>query len=215
VFPVTAEGTVAGLAVGLIAGGTVPAEEVTDRARLLEVATDGQRELAVVDVAVTTASHVGARALWDPSLVVELFCSFAEPGAVGLSSIAARVCPTPRTAGHGVHVSLASAERNATEIVDAPIAPGLVRAVGIAGWRRVDVSTPVEVRATGALALDGEREIVLGIGGRARVMLREDGPRCIDIARTLAHPAARERLRRAVPGAGDAEAGGNGKDQRG
>jgi predicted polyphosphate/ATP-dependent NAD kinase len=215
VFPVTAEGTVAGLAVGLIASGTVPFEDTTDRARLLEVSTDGQRESAVVDVAVTTAAHVGARALWDPALVVELFCSFAEPGAVGLSSIAARVCPTPRTAGHGVHVSLASPGREATEIVEAPIAPGLVREVGIASWRRVEVSTPIDVRAAGALALDGEREIVLGAGGRARVVLRDQGPRCIDIGRTLAHPAARDRLRRTVPGIGDAEDGENGKDRAG
>jgi hypothetical protein len=90
--------------------------------------------------------------------------------------------------------------------------------VGVAGWRRVDVADQIDVRAAGAVALDGEREIVLGAGGHARVTLRADGPRCIDIARTLAHPAARERLRRTVPaaiGLHDAEPVKNGKDQRG
>jgi predicted polyphosphate/ATP-dependent NAD kinase len=200
VFPVTAEGTVAGLAAAMVAAGVVPADEVTDRCRILEVTAGARREVAVVDVAVTTATHVGARALWDPGLVRELFCTCAEPNAVGLSSIAARVCPTPRTADHGVEVTLASpaADARVTQIVRAPIAPGLVRDVAIAGWRRLRVGESVPIRSGGVVALDGEREVVLGRGGAAVVTLSDRGPLVIDVPRTLAHPAAAHRLARAV-----------------
>ena len=45
------------------------------------------------------------------------------------------------------------------------------------------------------MAVDGERELMLGAGGGgatllAVVTLRADGPRCIDVPATLAHPAA-------------------------
>jgi predicted polyphosphate/ATP-dependent NAD kinase len=197
VFPVTAEGTVAGLAAGLVAAGVVPADEVTDRCRVLEVIANGRREVAVVDVAVTAAAHVGARALWDPGLVRELFCTFAEPNAVGLSSIAARVCPTPRTAGHGVTLRLAG-EDDITQIVQAPIAPGLVREIAIAEWQRLPVGDTHRVPGGGVLALDGERELVLRPGDHAVVTLSDRGPRCIDVPRTLGHPAAVGRLARTV-----------------
>jgi predicted polyphosphate/ATP-dependent NAD kinase len=202
VFPVTAEGTVAGVAAGLVAAGVVPADEATDRCRVLEVAAGSRREVAVVDVAVTVAAHVGARALWDPGLVRELYCTFAEPSAVGLSSIAARVCPTARTAGHGVAVRLAAADDGAaddiTQIVQAPIAPGLVREVAVAEWHRLRVGESHPVPGGGVLALDGERELVLRREDHASVTLTDRGPRCIDVQRTLGHPAAVDRLARTV-----------------
>ena len=54
----------AGSAAALVATGAVVAGEATRRAKVLEVVSGDRRELALVDVCVSTEVHVGARALW-------------------------------------------------------------------------------------------------------------------------------------------------------
>ncbi|MCY4583565.1 MAG: NAD(+)/NADH kinase, partial [Chloroflexi bacterium] len=66
VFPRMIEGTVAGIAAGVVASGAVGSEQVTRRSTVLEVSIDGRvRDIALVDVAVSTHRFIGARALWD------------------------------------------------------------------------------------------------------------------------------------------------------
>ena len=96
VFPVVREATIAGLAAGLVATGAVPAESATTRAKLLEAQAGGRAETALVDVAVSTERHVGARAVWDPATLTQVFCAFAEPDAIGLSSILGQLAPVSR-----------------------------------------------------------------------------------------------------------------------
>jgi predicted polyphosphate/ATP-dependent NAD kinase len=90
VFPVMVEGTVAGLAAGLVARGLVPLESVCVPSKRLEVYLDGAlHDLALVDVAVAAGRMVGAGAIWDIEAVSELFLTRAQVGAIGLSSIGA------------------------------------------------------------------------------------------------------------------------------
>jgi predicted polyphosphate/ATP-dependent NAD kinase len=109
VFPAVREATVAGLAAGLVATGAVPADgpdgHAVSRAKLLEVRAGDRVETALVDVAVSTERHVGARAVWDPATVRQLFCAFAEPDAIGLSSILGQLSPVARHELHGVRFS--------------------------------------------------------------------------------------------------------------
>ena len=128
VFPAVREATIAGLAAGLVATGAVPAESATTRAKLLEVRAGDRTETALVDVAVSTERHVGARAVWDPATVTQLFCAFAEPDAIGLSSVLGQLSPVARHEPHGVTARLAA---DAPRQVLAPIAPGLVVPVGV------------------------------------------------------------------------------------
>jgi len=187
VFPAVREATVAGLAAGLIATGAVPANGVTDRAKLLEVRVGGRVETALVDVATSTERHVGARAVWDPATVTELFCAFAEPDAIGLSAIAGQVRPVARHDPHGVILRLAP---DAARQVLAPIAPGLVVPVGVRSIERLEAGPVYHVDArAGVIAVDGERELAFGPGERPAVRLRADGPRCVDVAAVLAASA--------------------------
>ena len=88
VFPSMLEGTVAGMAAGLVANGAVPLVEVALRRKRLEVWVDGEfRDLALVDVAVSHDPFVGARALWDASQLVEVVLTCAIPGSIGLSAL--------------------------------------------------------------------------------------------------------------------------------
>ena len=70
--------------------------------------------------------------------------------------------------------------------VVAPVAPGVVTPVAIRRQRVMKVGEAFPVRCTpSVLALDGERELELRRGERVAVRLAADGPRVIDVRRTL------------------------------
>ena len=190
VFPAVREATVAGLAAGLIATGVVPtqgADGVTARAKLLEVRVGDRVETALVDVATSTERHVGARAVWDPATVTQLFCAFAEPDAIGLSAIAGQLMPVARNDPYGVTARLAP---DAARQVLAPIAPGLVVPVGVRSIERIEAGPVHHVDArAGVIAVAGERELAFGPGEHPAVRLRADGPWCVDVAAVLAASA--------------------------
>ena len=198
VFPSLVEGTLAGLAAGLLATGVV-GEEVVRPTRRLDVLVDGQVvDLALVDVAFSRERFIGSRAIWDPAAVRELVLATAEPGCIGLSAIGAHLDPIGRDTPEGLYLRLADppahgrpAEAPKITVV-APIAPGLVAAVGIREFRRIAVGEEVALEeAAGSLALDGERELVLRPPERASVRLSAAGPRVLDVRSALAAAAAR------------------------
>jgi hypothetical protein len=189
-FPVMMEATVAGIALGLIATGQVDAP--TERAKLLHVEVaraDGRwvHEVALVDVCVNTIGDIGSRALWRTDTLRELYCTFAEPQAIGLSSIPARIRPTGRSEPCGVAVRLCP-PATAGHTVLAPIAPGLLERMGVATCDRIEPGAPLVVELDhGTVALDGEREVEFGPGDRVTITLAADGPRVIDVPAVLAH----------------------------
>jgi predicted polyphosphate/ATP-dependent NAD kinase len=195
-FPRVREATVAGLAVGLVAVGAVDPATATHRAAMLEVRAGERTETALVDVCVSRSAHVGSRALWDPNLLTELYCAFAEPDGIGLSSVAGQLCPSPRHEPDGVALRLGPPDR-APWVIHAPIAPGLVVPVGVYDWRPLPPGQPQPVHTRqGVIALDGEREIEFNDGhATPTVRLRSDGPRCVDVSAVLA-VAARDGLLR-------------------
>jgi predicted polyphosphate/ATP-dependent NAD kinase len=194
-FPAVREATIAGLAAGLVATGAVAAAEVVTRAKLLEARVGDRAEIALIDVAVSTERHVGSRAVWDPATLTQLFCAFAEPDAIGLSSILGQLSPVARGEPHGVTARITA---GGGEQVLAPIAPGLVAPVGVS---EVEPMRPGAVHAidarTGVIAVDGERELTFEPGERPSVRLRTDGPRCLDVPAVLAASARRGLLRSA------------------
>jgi len=108
VFPSMVEGTLAGLAAGLVATGAVEAAEVVRPTKRLEVLLDGEEvDLALVDVAFSRERFVGSRAIWDPAGIRELVLASAEPGRLGLSAIGAHLHPVGRDAAQGLYLRLA------------------------------------------------------------------------------------------------------------
>lgn len=197
-FPDLREATLTGLAAGLVATAAVAVESAARRNKRLRVRYGGQEELALVDVCVTRLEHLGARAVWDPASIAELYVTFAEPGLIGLSSIAAMHSPVGREEPRGGWVHCAPTG----QAVLAPIAPGLVRPVGIsrAGVLMPGQAMPIDARR-GSIALDGEREIELDGRQAASVTLELNGPLTLDVPATLAAAVAAGALRREL-GAG-------------
>lgn len=186
-FGVPTDATVAGLATGLVATGRCGPEDGCRRAKRLDVRVGERIDLALVDVAVVSATDIGARAVWDPRLVREVAVTIAEPGAVGLSAIAAAVAPCRRGEPSGRHVVLGG---GGPEVV-VPIAPGLVQRVGVRAVHPLAVGESVELRSrSGVLSLDGEREIVLD-GENPVLTLSGTGPCVVDVPRIMDLAAAR------------------------
>ena len=198
VFPIQVEGTLAGIAAGLVATGAVPADVATFRAKRLEVRINADRlDHALVDVALVRETYVGARAVWNPEAVQALMLAIAEPGSIGLSSIGAHLLPVSRRDPLGVWLTLpARHHRDGHSLpgphpaVLAPIAPGLVVRTPVVDHGRMLPDQPYEPDAIdGVVALDGEREFTIRKSERIEVTLRLDGPRVIDFDATLAHAA--------------------------
>jgi predicted polyphosphate/ATP-dependent NAD kinase len=193
-FPAMREATVAGLATGLVATGQA-GEEALRQEKILRVGVNGEadRDCALVDVAVSADRFVGARALWRPDEISEIFVASASPDAVGLSSVAGLLDPTLRSVPYGLYLRLANPEEAKT-VLTVPLAPGLVVPVGVAEKRRVQPGEATEIEpVSGSIALDGEREIEVGSGDHMEVSLDAGGPLTIDV-RAVMQEAARRGL---------------------
>ncbi len=198
-FPELREPTITGLAAGLYADGQVPDEVACCGNKVLQVEVDGagrdaSTEIALVDVAITTERFVGARAIWKTDGFRELFVTFAEADAIGMSSIAGLMQPIARWDQRGLRVSLEPAA-TAAQQVHAPIAPGLMRRVGIRDWQILQPGRVVNlVPGHGSIALDGEREIEFDRNDRVSVCLHGDAFRTLDVARIMRYAAERQLL---------------------
>ena len=179
VFPQMMEGTVAGIAAGIVASGAVDVDAVTRRSTALEVSIDGEvRDLALVDVAVSTHQFIGARALWDIDTIAELFLARTDADAIGLSAIGARLRLSDGSERSAVHVTIGEGG----ETVDAPIAPGMVTTVPVSSWDVMNVGEAVEIAMRPCtIALDGERALRVGAEESAHVTLRNNGPLVVDV----------------------------------
>jgi predicted polyphosphate/ATP-dependent NAD kinase len=193
-FPEMWEATVAGTAAGLLATRRVPAEQSCYRAKVLRVSAGSAREIALVDVCVSTVTHLGSRALWQPDTLREVHCAFAEPHAIGLSSIAGLLHPATRTDPHGVAVRLAAPELARYSVL-APIAPGVILPIGVQDVRPLPPGEPRTVAVErGTVAVDGEREIEFGPRSPVTVTLSADGPYVLDVRSVLGAAAERRLL---------------------
>lgn len=194
VFPDLREATVTGLAAGLVALGRVPPDVGLRRNKLIRVTSSGgvPAEIALVDVCVSNLTHIGARALWQPETLSELVVAFAEPDAIGLSSIAGLLRPVSRDAKQGLYLRLAPPRSpGVLATVTAPIGPGLVAEVGVAAIEDLPPGRSIPLRtSTGTIAFDGERELEISAGERLVATLTAEGPYTIDVRRTLSWAAA-------------------------
>ena len=129
-----------GLATGLAVTGRVPPEVAYAPNKRLVVSINGtDHHPALVDVAIVAERVVGARALWRPESLRELYVTFADPSVIGLSAIAGFLDPVGRREPEGRVVELAppagdgsasASAGNPPVRVEVPIAPGWLRTIG-------------------------------------------------------------------------------------
>ena len=199
-FPEHREPSLTGIAVGLAVTGKVPAQVAYQpNKRLVVTSTSAKRpEIAIVDVAVVSDRYVGARALWRVESFEDVVVTFADPEVIGMSAIAGLLDPIGRREPGGVHVEICP-PAEASFVVEAPIAPGMVRPVGIRRVSRIAAGTPITFTGRGgSIALDGEREFSFAENDTVSIALEEAAFRTVDVGAILRY-AAKNGLMRLTP----------------
>jgi len=189
IFPVMVEGTLAGIAAGLVASGRLSWDDAAVVSKTLHIRVNGEpREVALVDVAISRERYVATRAIWDLNTVYEVFLTRAEPAGIGLSSIGGRLHPLSLGDVGGLHYRLAGRDdgANPAAAVIAPVAPGMVEPAVIADWEMLEEGVPVPLeRRYCTVALDGERSLVLTPEDAVEIVLARDGPPVVQVGRAL------------------------------
>ena len=175
VFPTMMEGTVAGLAAGVVAAQGDAFGDLTWVSKRLEVYAGGQLvDIALIDVVVSADRFIGARALWDTANIREVFLTRAESHQIGMCSVGGNLCCVQPSDPWGLHLTLGAG--NSTVL--AAIAPGLFQRVEVSSFQRLEPDQRMPLSASGGvLALDGERDLELRRGRQVEVMLTQSGPR--------------------------------------
>ena len=187
VFPTMVEGTVAGLAAGVVANGVVDIKKTTTANKRLEVHIRGQlRDIALIDVTVSKERFVGARAIWKMESVHEIFLARAEPGSIGISAIGAQLDPMSTGQNGGIYARFGPGGIT----VRAPVSPGAIVPVEIQQWRPLRMGESVEISLLPCtVALDGERSFSLSADHMTYVSLSDRGPRVVNVEAVLREAA--------------------------
>ncbi|MEI6775801.1 MAG: NAD(+)/NADH kinase [Chloroflexales bacterium] len=189
VFPVMVEGTVAGMAAGLLALGAVDAETTTYQAKRLEVYIDQElADIALVDLVTSSDLFIGTRAIWDPSHIREIVLAQAVPGRIGLSAVGSCIQAVDAQHETGMYLEIGT---GGTHVL-APLGPGLVTRIAVRNHHLMAVGDEVRLKSeAGTIALDGERQIEIYPRQTVSVRLTSHGPRVVDIGRCMAEATRR------------------------
>lgn len=183
VFPVMIEGTVAGLAAGLVATGKVPVEEATLRSTRLEIFVNEEpADIALVDVVVCDDVFLGSRAVWQVDKIRQVFLNRSSADSIGFSSVGGMLRTTAPHDLEGVYLEFGNGGRR----VLAPVAPGVIESIPVRKELPMSLGERIEISwKPCVVALDGERELEIREGVRASVHLAEGGPSVVDVRKTM------------------------------
>jgi hypothetical protein len=183
VFPYMIEGTIAGVAAGLIATGKVPRKDGSFVSTRLEVVVEGQlADVAIVDAVVCDDIFIGSRAVWKMEKIKQVFLNRCSPVSIGFSSIGGML----HTIAPDEPSSMVFELGQNGQTVTAPIAPGVVETVPVENVRLMTPGEAVALVCTPCVvALDGEREVEIKKGQQAAIRLVAGGPVVVDVTRTM------------------------------
>jgi hypothetical protein len=214
-FATPIDPTAAGMAAALYAADPERYSGQVRQAPILRARLDdglATTTFALVDVVLVRGCWVGARALWEPALLVEAVVARSDPALTGMAGISGMLDPLDGPPSKALHLRFGPAGLALT----GPLGPGQLVEIGVEAWRVLALDEPVSLGGPGGsggsrapgygwgspadqpltLAFDGEREIVLQPGQRAHVHLAADGPRVLDAQGVLRAASRAGALRR-------------------
>lgn len=182
VFANAFEPTLVGMALGFFLEGRVSPAEVVERRKILRCFGENREDLALIDVVVVKKEILGTKAVWEPDCVEFVAVTQSHPLTIGLSAIVGRMVSITPTERQGAFVRLGPKGKP----ISVPLAPGLVERVGVEEFGIFSVGEEIPLPHNGgAIALDGEREILTHAGECWWVRLEEKGPMKANIAKIL------------------------------
>ena len=186
-FPVLAEATTAGMAAALIAKCDLALERLAPKTKIIHLElSSGLTELALVDLVATEDRFTGSRAITDPGAFVYAVVSFADPSQIGMSGIAGMVHHLDEAEDRGLELTFTSDSKTQhRRSIRGAVAPGVVKDIAVSNVCSFPLDEIRTRNGATMLALDGEREISLKRNDEVSVWIARDGPRRVDIAKTL------------------------------
>lgn len=187
VMPQFIDGTIAGMAAGLIAQQEASVwKELCYRSKRIDIYINGQVvDMALVDVGAVAGNFTGSRAIWETSTLRQIAVARASPSSIGLSSIVGLIQPVSIHDEFGIVTKIGQGGLGWK--ITAPIGPGLVSTIPIEEVRMLAPaqSHPIVVERPLVLTLDGERVIRLREGEDAAVVLQTQGPWIVQVERVM------------------------------
>ena len=183
VFSEFQEGTTAGYAAGILATGKIKQKDACIQSKVLWLRNSSEViDLALIDLAVSSQSFIGARAIWELNYLKELFLTRAQPWSIGLSAIGGVVKPIDSKTPQGLHLIFGSEGKK----IVAPVAPGLFKEISITKVKKISLNEKQAINHNQPIALvfDGERDRLIKKNENLSVVLSNQGPLVIDIAQT-------------------------------
>jgi predicted polyphosphate/ATP-dependent NAD kinase len=201
VFPVFAEATVAGSVLGLLGAEKLDPIEVSHTTKIIYIEIEGEEpDVALIDAVITTDDFVGARALLDAEAIKVAVLTRAEPAAVGITSLGGLLQPVSDADEHGLVLELGDgkgAGKGAVKLkYAAPLAPGLYAEIKVKMVKQQPLDVSFSYSGPGILALDGERERVIGPGQKLTFRISRQGPRVLNIDKAMKLAACRGLFKR-------------------
>lgn len=190
VFPEVAEGTVVGLAAAVLASGTVKSEDCCSPCKRIEIYLNGEFcDIALVDVVFSDYAYSGSKAIWSREDINRVVVTQCHPASIGFSAIAGCRLIVSAEDDCGAVAECGNGKPN-TRV---SLAAGVVTPVEILSVKKAafDQALVYRMEGSGTLALDGEREICFRAGDEVTLQIRRNGPRRVDIKKTLS--AARQK----------------------
>jgi len=184
VFSVMVEGTIAGLAAGLVATGAVEEEYSLIRTKKLIIYINGKAvDIALIDAVVLAEQFIGCRAIWDMGKIRQIVATCGEPFHIGIAAIVGALHPIDMRESKGINLIIESGgqrqypAQSSSIQVNAAVGPGLIRSVPVRSYELMSLGQKVVVRHVPCvIAVDGEREIIVGPEDCAEIELVQTGP---------------------------------------
>lgn len=184
VFPSMIEGTIAGMAAGAYAGGSLLEDEkYIQKTKRLEILKNGEIiDMALIDAVTLRSREVASRAVWKVEAFDQVFLSCCTGESIGMSAIGGQLDEVSKRAPEGFYVECSPEG----ECVYAPIAPGLMEPVHVMKWEKIEIGEELPIRTVPCvIAVDGERDITVEENSSLSVRLTWNGPKLLNISEVL------------------------------
>jgi len=184
VYPDMIEGTLAGIAAGVVASGRFDNDLYSSKDKLIEIYYEGTlKDIALIDAVISRDLFLGSRAIWLIENIEKIIVARSHPASIGFSSVIGGKIIIKEDDDFGAYVNI---NQNQPKVL-IPMAAGIVLAIGtdqpvILGFNDEYKFTAI---GRGTIALDGEREIEFHKDQTFTFKVSRTGPIHVDIKKAI------------------------------